>query len=268
MKMESSVEVDADPETAFHAFTDEMDRWWGNGPIDAWDYSRTIGRRIEPGVGGRVLEVYQDDVLELARITAWEPGRGLSWKSSIDDVTIHVRFEAVGGRTRVRVEGEMPDGEGARGAGLAILRMTPQWLPRYFGRGRRPWLSPDRLMVLARYEHPAGTARWLCEAFAFEPTSDIPDDETNVSWIELRLGTSVVVIQGGGGPVTGQSDHEVFLLVDDVNEHLARAERAGATIVQPIKTYGFTSYVADDPEGRRWNFVQANLAGRGPGPGC
>jgi uncharacterized glyoxalase superfamily protein PhnB len=262
MKMESAVEVDVDPETAFEAFTDEMHCWWGNGPIDAWDYSRTVGRRIEPGVGGRVLEVYQDDVLELARITAWEPGRELSWKSSIDDVTIHVRFDAVGGRTRVRVEGEVPAVEGARWAGLAILRMTPQWFPRYFARGRRAWLRPDRLMVLVRYERPASTARWLCEAFGFEPTSDIPGDETNVSWIELRLGTSVLVIQGGGGPVTDQPSHEVFLMVDNVNEHLMRAEGAGATIVQPIKTYGFTSYVADDPEGRRWNFVQANLAGQ------
>ena len=260
MKMQSSVEVDVDPETAFHAFTDEMQHWWGNGPIDAWDYSRTIGRRIEPGVGGRVLEVYQDDVLELARITAWEPGRGLSWKSSIDDVTIHVRFDAVGGRTLVRVEGEVPDVEGGRRAGLAILRMTPQWLPRYFARGRQPWPTPDRLMVVVRYQRPASSARWLCEAFGFEPTADIPDDDTNVSWIELRLGTSVVIIQAGGGPTADQMSHEVFLLVDDVDAHLTRAERAGATIVQPIKTYGFTSYVADDPEGRRWNFVQANLS--------
>jgi uncharacterized glyoxalase superfamily protein PhnB/uncharacterized protein YndB with AHSA1/START domain len=259
MKMQSSVEVDVDPETAFRAFTEEMEDWWGNGPIDAWDYSRTIGRRIEPGVGGRVLELYPDDVLELARITAWDPGRGLSWKSSIDDVTIHVRFEAVGRGTLVRVEGEVPDVEGGARTGLAIVRMTPQWFPRYFARGRRPWPTPDRLMVLVRYQRPASSARWLCEAFGLEPTADIPNDETKVSWIELRLGPSVIVVQDGGGPPADQAGHEVFLLVDDVHAHLARAERAGATIVQPIKTYGFTSYVADDPEGRRWNFVQANV---------
>jgi uncharacterized glyoxalase superfamily protein PhnB/uncharacterized protein YndB with AHSA1/START domain len=264
MKMESSVEVNADPDTAFRAFTDEMECWWGNGPIDAWDYSRTVGRRIEPGVGGRVLEVYQDDVLELARITAWEPGRGLSWKSSIDDVTIRVRFDAVGRGTLVRVEGEVPGEQEGRSAGLAILRMTPQWFPRYFARGSRPWPEPDRLMVLVRYEHPASSARWLCEAFGFEPTADIPPDETDASWIELRLHTSVIIVQGGSGPTGDQMSHEVFLLVDDVNAHLARAERAGATIVQPIKTHGFTSYIADDRDGRRWNFVQANLSTRTP----
>lgn len=54
--------------TAFTVFTDELDQWWGNGPIDAWDSSRAIGRRIEPGVGGRLIEQYADDALELGRV--------------------------------------------------------------------------------------------------------------------------------------------------------------------------------------------------------
>ena len=74
MNVTSTVDVDVDPMTAFAAFTDEFDQWWGNGPIDAWDSSRCIGRRLEPGVGGRLLEVYEDDALELGRVTVWEPG--------------------------------------------------------------------------------------------------------------------------------------------------------------------------------------------------
>jgi hypothetical protein len=53
--------------------------------------------RCEPGVSGRLLEVYDDttgDALELARITTWEPGRRLAWRSSIDDVEIDVSFDA------------------------------------------------------------------------------------------------------------------------------------------------------------------------------
>ena len=53
--MSESVDVDVDPATAFAVFTDEIEQWWGNGPIDAWDSARTVGRRIEPGVGGRLL---------------------------------------------------------------------------------------------------------------------------------------------------------------------------------------------------------------------
>ncbi len=50
--MSEAIDVDVDPMTAFTVFTDEFADWWGNGPIDAWDSSRVVGRRIEPGVGG------------------------------------------------------------------------------------------------------------------------------------------------------------------------------------------------------------------------
>lgn len=71
---ESTVEVSADPQTAFTAFTDELDLWWVRGPINAYDSGRLVEMRCEPGVGGRILEVYEGDALELARITAWQPG--------------------------------------------------------------------------------------------------------------------------------------------------------------------------------------------------
>jgi len=93
----SRVEVAVDPLTAFMAFTDELDLWWVRGPINAYDSGRLVAMRCEPGVGGRILEVYDADTgdgLELARITDWEPGRHLAWQSSLDDVRIDVRFEA------------------------------------------------------------------------------------------------------------------------------------------------------------------------------
>jgi uncharacterized glyoxalase superfamily protein PhnB len=258
MNMETSVEVAVDPATAFRAFTEEMESWWGNGPIDAWDYSRAVSRRIEPGIGGRVLELYSNGTLELARITTWEPGERLSWKSSVDDVAIDVSFEPVPEGTLVSVTGTVPDG-GSGAAGLAILRVTPDWFPRYFARGRRPWEPVDRLMVIVRYARPAAMARWLCDAFGFEPTRTIPGDDDALRWAELRLGRSVLVVQGSDATDGAGITHEVFLFVDDLDAHFARAERAGADIVQPIKTYGYTAYVADDPEGRRWNFVRAKV---------
>jgi uncharacterized glyoxalase superfamily protein PhnB len=257
MKMESTVEVAVDPMTAFVAFTEEMDHWWGNGPIDAWSFSRSIGRQVEPGVGGRVLELYDNDALELARVTIWEPGRRVAWKSSIDDVTIEVRFETGGIGTIVRVEGHVPDG-GQGGAGLAVLRMTPQWLPRYFARGRRPWPPLDPLLVVIHYARPAAAARWLCEAFGFEPTGDIPEEEpTEHGWTELRSGGSAFVLLPAEGETTNVS-HEVLLFVNDLEAHFERSQRAGVKIVQPIKTHGFTSYVAVDIEGRQWIFAEAS----------
>jgi hypothetical protein len=52
----STVEVAADPLTAFNAFTDELDLWWVRGPINAYDSGRLVedamrarGWRSDPG---------------------------------------------------------------------------------------------------------------------------------------------------------------------------------------------------------------------------
>ena len=78
----SSVTVAVDPDTAFAMFTDEIACWWRQGPINFYDSTRAYGLRIEAGVGGRVLEVYDSSTgegLELARVTAWEPGALVGW---------------------------------------------------------------------------------------------------------------------------------------------------------------------------------------------
>ncbi len=100
--IEAEVEVATNPDTAFRAFTDELDLWWVRGPINHHAGGRVLAMRCEPGVGGRLLEVYDDstgDALELARITAWEPGRRLAWQSSLDDVSTEVTFQAAGAST-------------------------------------------------------------------------------------------------------------------------------------------------------------------------
>src|SRR5437763_13870236 len=92
----SMVEVAADPATAFSVFTEEVDLWRVRGPINHHAGGRVLAMRCEPGVGGRLLEVYDDttsDALELGRITTWDPGRRLAWTSSLDDVVTEVDFE-------------------------------------------------------------------------------------------------------------------------------------------------------------------------------
>ena len=93
---------------------------------------RAMAVRCEPGVGGRLLEVYEDDALELGRITAWEPGKRLAWRSSVDDVNIDVSFAPAGDGCLVRVEASVPAGGQDRG-GTAWVRVTPKW----FG----PWCA-------------------------------------------------------------------------------------------------------------------------------
>lgn len=254
--MTETIDVDTDPATAFAVFTDEFDQWWGCGPIDAYDTWRLVGRRIEGGVGGRLVEDYGDEERVTGTITIWEPGARLAWTTR-NDVTIDVTFEAYASGTRLRVTGTVPDGVDGT-ASLSMLRMAPQWFPRYVdGRDARALRSDyGRLHLGLRSATPSTTARWLADVFQLEPTADIPtqDGDPDYTWIEFRVGTGFIVVWGGGGAAGTDSP---FVYVDDLDAHMKHVEAAGATIVSPITEHGFRSYTAADCEGRHWVFAQA-----------
>jgi uncharacterized glyoxalase superfamily protein PhnB len=254
--MSTEIDVAADPATAFAVFTEEYDAWWGNGAIDSYESWRVTDRRIEAGVGGRIVEEYGEEQRVLGTITIWEPGARLAWTTR-NDVTIDVTFTALATGTRVVVSGIVPDGVDGT-AQLAMLRMAPQWFPRHLDRkahGReRP--GPGPLGIALRSATPAATARWLADAFQLECTGDIPDAEgdPDVTWIEFRVGNGTIVLWGGGGTV-GTDTPMVY--VDDLDAHLAHARSAGATILTPIAEHGFRGYTASDCEGRHWQFLQS-----------
>ncbi len=254
--MSTEIDVATDPASAFAAFTEEYDAWWGNGPIDAFESWRVIERRIEPGVGGRIVEDYGDDERVLGTITIWEPGARLAWTTR-NDVTIDVTFAALASGTRVTVAGIVPDGvDGA--AQLAMVRMAPQWFPRHLERKAvgRTVPDPGPLGIVLRSATPAATARWLADAFQLECTGDIPDAEGDpeFTWIEFRIGTGMLVLWGGSATIGTDAP---LVYVDDLDAHLVRARIAGATIVTPIVEHGFRGYTAQDCEGRHWQFMQA-----------
>lgn len=108
-----SVEVAVDPRTAFTIFTEHMDEWYLGGR-HAWnDPARAIGIRIEPGVGGRWMEVWDaetGDGYEIGVVRAWEPGSRLvvSYRHPRlppeQSTEIEVLFRPVDGGTRVTLE--------------------------------------------------------------------------------------------------------------------------------------------------------------------
>jgi uncharacterized glyoxalase superfamily protein PhnB len=264
----SEVEVPADPQTAFAAFTQELDLWWVRGPVNSWDSARVVEMRCEPGVGGRILEVYADDALELARITVWEPGSRLTWKSSLDDVTVEVSFEESSGGTLVRLEAEVAAGGEDRG-GSSFVRVAPAWFGRWMERrDRSPRELRDlaRLALTLRYERPLAAARWLVDVFGFDSPGPLPegedplhDPEHGHTWLEVHAGGASIMLQplDGAAPAGAYSTHEPWVFVDEVEAHLAHARDRGATIAEELTSHGFTSYVAVDLEGRRWRFAQA-----------
>jgi PhnB protein len=55
----------------------------------------------------------------------------------------------------------------------------------------------------------------------------------------------------------GDRHQELYVYVDDVDEHFAHVKGAGASIVnEPIdQFYGDRTYTAEDPEGHQWTFA-------------
>src|ERR1700760_3151325 len=76
----AEVTVPASPDETFAMFTDDIGLWWRRD-TEYWnDRRRGLSIRIEPGVGGRFIEVYDLDAgtgMEVGRVTAWEPGHRL-----------------------------------------------------------------------------------------------------------------------------------------------------------------------------------------------
>jgi hypothetical protein len=56
-----SIHVNVDAVTAFEVFTGEIDSWYRRGPHNFFDPVRAIAIKLEPGVGGRLLEMYDND---------------------------------------------------------------------------------------------------------------------------------------------------------------------------------------------------------------
>ncbi len=110
-KVVRSVDVAIDPETAFRVFTDDIDVWYRSGPYSWNDPERAIGIRFEPGVGGRLIEVWDEagEGYEMGRIVAWEPGVRVAFayrNESLPPVPteVEVRFEPTSAGTRVTLE--------------------------------------------------------------------------------------------------------------------------------------------------------------------
>jgi hypothetical protein len=107
-----TVDVRVDPARAFRAFTDEIGEWYGSGPYSWNDPERAVGIRFEPGVGGRLVEIWDvhtGDGYEMGRIVAWEPGRRVAWTfrnvhMQAETTEVDVRFDPIEHGTRVTLE--------------------------------------------------------------------------------------------------------------------------------------------------------------------
>ena len=139
----------------------------------------------------------------------------------------------------------------------------------------------QRLVPFLGYEDAAAAIDWLCAAFgAVEDAEARQTDGTGtVTHAELDLEGSTIFLSTPAGYVGSRKHREtceteramhdnpwvidgLWVEVDDVAAHHARAAEHGATIIRGLDEpgIGFRIYTAEDLEGHRWMFGQ-RLAG-------
>jgi uncharacterized protein YndB with AHSA1/START domain len=141
----ASVEVTASPERAFELFTSQIGRWW---PLETHSIAadeelsvRAVDARVEPGVGGRIIEVWADgQEVTWGAVLAWEPPSRLllDWnpnRTRAVSTEVEVAFVASPAGTIVRLEhrGWERLGERAAVARAGYETGWPRVLARYAG---------------------------------------------------------------------------------------------------------------------------------------
>lgn len=144
------VVVPTDPDRAFTLFTRDISLWWQRDGRYWNDPSRAVLIRLEPGLDGRLIEVYDagtGEGYEVGRVTVWQPGRHLrmtwrqrSWPSDAHThVDVHFRAADQGTEiTLVHAGLETVDARGDACDHEAGWREILGWLSDHVHRELRP----------------------------------------------------------------------------------------------------------------------------------
>lgn len=134
-----------------------------------------------------------------------------------------------------------------------------------------------RISCSVFYEEPARAIDWLVAAFGFEVRLKIVGEGGHIEHSELTYGEGLVFVGGAGAANThperpfpaspktvgDRNTQALCIFVDDVDAHCMHARKAGARIDMEPTTNDYgddywtdRSYLAVDPEGHRWWFMQ------------
>ncbi len=125
------------------------------------------------------------------------------------------------------------------------------------------------------YEDLDAAMAWLTKALGLKRVGvrqKGPDGRTSHAAMQLGDG---MVMMGRPAPQQryrnprrlGQATQSLYVMVESVDKHHARAVKAGAVLLEaPADTpYGHRRYGLTDPEGHEWFFAQELAAPRKPG---
>jgi uncharacterized glyoxalase superfamily protein PhnB len=135
-----------------------------------------------------------------------------------------------------------------------------------------------RMSSSLAYQDPVRAIDWLVAAFGFSVRIKVPDDAGGIRHSELTFGEAVVMVAGerahGPSParspksLQGASTQGLFVYVDDIEAHYARALAAGAQLARELATTDYggeywtdRGYSVLDPEGHTWHFAQRMRTG-------
>jgi uncharacterized glyoxalase superfamily protein PhnB len=133
-----------------------------------------------------------------------------------------------------------------------------------------------RLSSSIVYQDAAAAIDWLCTAFGFSVRLRVESDEGQIVHSELTYGEGLIMISQEQpessrrwksrflSPKTlGGFTQSLYLYVDDVEAHCAKARAHGAKIVMQPETHDYgaeywtdRSYACEDLEGHLWSIAE------------
>ncbi|MFI6692223.1 VOC family protein [Streptomyces sp. NPDC050433] len=112
------------------------------------------------------------------------------------------------------------------------------------------------------YDDAKAAIRTLKDAFGFTELSVYEGEDGSVLHAELAHGNGIVMLGSGKGDgvfakaMAGGGPAGIYVVVEDVDAHHARAAAQGVEILMPPtdQDYGSRDYMARDAEGNVWSF--------------
>jgi uncharacterized glyoxalase superfamily protein PhnB len=119
------------------------------------------------------------------------------------------------------------------------------------------------IFPVLRYKDARGAMRWLCTTFGFVEVFAVPESGEFVRHAQLKLGTSVIMLGSArldervtSPQALGAATQALYVFVEDLDGHFARAVSAGAETSGPPRDtdFGAREYHVRDLEGHPWTF--------------
>jgi len=124
-------------------------------------------------------------------------------------------------------------------------------------------IDGPRITPYLLYRDVGSILKFLSKAFGFQKTGEVmKGSDGEIQHAAMTFGDGMVMMGCPGKKYKnpkklGHVTQNVYVMVDDVDEHYKKAKKAGAKILEKPadQFYGHRRYGARDPEGHEWYFA-------------